>query len=150
MFPHVDITKQFPSARDAYLAFGKEVQAAATSAGLSTILVELIRIRVAQLNGCAYCLRAHTRAAVAAGESADRLAVLPAWWESQYFTEQEQAALSLAERVTRVADEHTAPPAGIDVAQVLTPAQVAAVTWIAIEIGGWNRIAVTSHLPVGS
>lgn len=148
MFPNVNIIEQFTGSYEAHEAFGKEVTAAATSAGLSTILSELVKIRVSQLNGCAFCLRAHTRGAVTAGETADRLAVLPAWWESQYFTEQERAALILAERVTRIGHQYTSPDPQTDVEEVLNPEQIAAVTWLAIEINGWNRIAVTSHFPV--
>ena len=55
-------------------------------------LAELVKIRVSQLNGCAFCLRMHTRDALAAGETTDRLAVLAAWWESQYFTAQERTS----------------------------------------------------------
>ncbi|WP_369373997.1 carboxymuconolactone decarboxylase family protein [Promicromonospora sp. Populi] len=149
MLPHVNIGKQFADPYKAFVAFGKQVDAAGTSAGLPAILIELIKIRVSQLNGCAYCLRMHTRDAVAAGETTDRLAVLPAWWESQYFTDQEQAALTLAERVTRIADEHTAPAPQIDIEAVLSAPQIAAVTWLAVAYNGWNRIAVASHYPVG-
>jgi AhpD family alkylhydroperoxidase len=148
VFPNVNIIKQHPGPYEAYVAFSKETTAAARSAGLSTILCELVKIRVSQLNGCAFCLRDHTRAAIAAGETADRLAVLPAWWESQYFTEEERAALTLAEQVTRIEHQHTSPGPQTDVEGVLTPEQIAAVTWLAIEFNGWNRIAVTIHFPV--
>jgi alkylhydroperoxidase family enzyme len=90
----------------------------------------------------------HTHEAVADGETADRLAVVAAWWESQYFTEQEQAALTLAERITRIGDEHTAPAPTVDVEAALNPQQIAAVTWVTIAINSWNRIAIASHYPV--
>lgn len=61
-----------------------------------------MKIRISQLNGCAFCLRMHTRDALAKGESTDRLAVLPAWWESQYFSDTEKAALALAEQATEL------------------------------------------------
>ena len=143
MLPHVNVTKQFPSAYEAQVALDAE------AAGLPHILVELVKIRVSQLNGCAHCLRMHTRDAVAAGESVDRLAVLPAWWESQYFTDQEQAALVLAERITRIADEHTSPTPDTHIPAALSEQQIAAVTWLAVVINGWNRIAITSGYPVG-
>ncbi|MGW8815027.1 carboxymuconolactone decarboxylase family protein [Gordonia terrae] len=146
--PHVNISKQFSAPYEAFLAFDKSAEEAGEAAGLSATLVELIKIRVSQLNGCGFCLRMHTRDAIQKGETADRLAVLPAWWESQYFTSEEQAALTLAEQVTRIGDEHTAAPPAIDVEQALSPQQVAAVTWLAVAINGWNRIAIASHYPV--
>jgi AhpD family alkylhydroperoxidase len=148
MLPHVTISKQFQAPYDAQLAFDKAAHEAAEAAGLPPLLVELVKLRASQLNGCAFCQRMHTRDAVAAGETADRLAVLPAWWESQYFTPAEQAALTLAERITRIGDEHTAPAPEVDVEAALTEQQIAAVSWVAIAINGWNRIAIASHYPV--
>ena len=57
--------------------------------------------------------------------------------------------LTLAERVTRIADEHTSAAPGVDVEGALSKQQIAAVTWLAIEMNGWNRIAIASHYPVG-
>lgn len=149
MFPKVNISKQFADPYKAFLAFDEMAVKATETAGLPKLLIELVKIRVSQLNGCAFCLRMHTRDAVSAGESVDRLAVLPAWWESQYFSEQEAAALTLAERVTRIADEHTSPAMEIDVEAALSAQQIAAVTWLAVAMNGWNRIAICSHYPVG-
>lgn len=148
MLPHVNISKKIPAPYQTYLDLDKQVAEAAEAAGVPRILAELVKIRVSQLNGCAFCLRMHTRDAVAAGETADRLTVLPAWWESQYFTEQEQAALTLAERITHIGDEHTSPAPDVDIAEALSEQQIAAVTWLAIVINGWNRIAISSHYPV--
>jgi len=149
MLPKVNISKQFSGPYEAFAAFDAQVKEATEAAGLSALLVELVKLRVSQINGCAFCLRMHTRDAIAAGETADRLAVLPAWWESQYFDEQERAALTLAERVTRIADEHTAAVPAVDIEAVLSTQQIAAVTWLAVEMNGWNRIAIASHYPVG-
>lgn len=115
---------------------------ATQTAGLDPLLVELVKIRVSQLNGCAFCLRMHTQEALKAGESLDRLAVLPAWWESQYFTEAEQAALKLAENVNKInAESADYSP--------LTDEQVGAISWLVILMNSWNRIAIHSHYPVG-
>lgn len=127
----------------------KHVAEAANSAGLPPLLTELVKIRVSQFNGCAFCLRMHTRDAITAGETADRLAVLPAWWESQYFTDMERAALTLTERITHIGDEHTSPTPEIDVEAALSEQQIAAVAWLAVAVNGWNRIAISSHYPVG-
>lgn len=148
MLPNVNIGKIFPDDYKAYAEVERHTAAAAEEAGLSKIVAELVKIRVSQLNGCAFCLRMHTRDAIEAGETADRLAVLPAWWESQYFSEQEQGALTLAERLTRIGDEHTSPTPDIDVEDALSEQQIAAITWIVVAINGWNRIAIASHYPV--
>jgi AhpD family alkylhydroperoxidase len=148
VFPHVNISKEFSAPYDAQLALEEASRAAAEAAGLLAALVDLVKIRASQINGCAFCLRMHSRDASAAGETADRLAVLAAWWESQYFTAAERAALTIAERVTRIAEEHDSPAPEVDVEAALTAQQIAAVTWVAITINGWNRIAITSHYPV--
>jgi AhpD family alkylhydroperoxidase len=145
---HVNIGKLYPGPYKAMLAFGEQAAAAGVDAGLSPLLVELVKIRASQLNGCAFCLRMHSADAVKHGETADRLAVLAGWWESQYFTSEEQAALQIAERVTQIGDHGRLPDRGIDVDDILTEQQIAAVTWLAVVINSWNRIAVSSHYPV--
>ena len=148
MLPHVNLTKLFPDAYEAQLAADKAADEAALTAGLDPLLVELVKVRVSQINGCAFCLRMHTRDALEKGETTDRLALVAAWWESQYFTPQEQAALTLAERITRIADEHTAPAPQVDIEGVLEEKQIAAVTLLTLAINTWNRIAIASHYPV--
>lgn len=148
MLPHVNVTKLVPGLYDAQLAADRAAEEAAVNAGLDPLLVELVKMRASQLNGCAFCLRMHARDAIEKGETADRLAVVAAWWESQYFTPQEQAALTLAEQVTRIGDLHTAPAPTLDIEAVLDEKQVAAVIGIALVINTWNRIAITSHYPV--
>ena len=142
----VDIGTTFPATYKAMAALSLSAEQAAASAGLDPKLVELVKIRASQINGCAFCLRMHTRDAVAHGETADRLAVVAGWWESQYFTIAERAALSIAERTTLISghgDAHEAPADG-----ALTDQQTAAVTWLAVVINAWNRVAISSHYAV--
>ena len=145
---HVNIGKTYPAPYQAMLAFAGTAAEAGTDAGLSPLLVELVKVRVSQLNGCAFCLRMHAADAVKHGETADRLAVLAGWWESQYFSPEEQAALVIAERVTLIGDHGRLPDRGITPEDVLTEKQIAAVTWLVVVINSWNRIAITSHYPV--
>lgn len=145
---HVNIGKTYPAPYQAMLAFAGTAAEAGTDAGLSPLLVELVKVRASQLNGCAFCLRMHAADAVKHGETADRLAVLAGWWESQYFTPEEQAALVIAERVTMIGDHGHLPDRGIAPEDVLDEKQIAAVTWLAVVINSWNRIAITSHYPV--
>ncbi|WP_406529381.1 carboxymuconolactone decarboxylase family protein [Streptomyces sp. I8-5] len=140
----VNLGKQHPATYKNLGALDAQADTAAREAGLDPLLAELVRIRVSQLNGCAFCLRMHTRDALAKGESTDRLAVLAAWWESQYFTAQERAALALTEQVTEltVPERHTWDDGS------LTDEQVSAVSWLAIVMNAWNRVAISSHYRV--
>ncbi|GAA5118222.1 carboxymuconolactone decarboxylase family protein [Alloalcanivorax gelatiniphagus] len=140
-----DITQQEPGLYRGAIALSQEADAAAIDAGLSAGFVEILKVRVSQLNRCAFCLRWHSRDALAKGEGADRLAVLPAWRETSYFDDAERAALALAEHVALLAERTGDAPD----ASALTPEQVAAVAWVALAIGTLNRIAVTSAYAVG-
>lgn len=140
----VNLSKQHPELYQDVVALNKNADQALIRAGLDPLLGELVKIRVSQLNGCAFCLRMHVRDATARGETADRLAVVAAWWESQYFTEQEQAALALAEDVTRLP---VPEPRGWDNGS-LNEEQVSAISWLAIVMNTWNRLAIRSHYPV--
>ncbi|MFJ4223404.1 carboxymuconolactone decarboxylase family protein [Microbacterium sp. NPDC089695] len=144
----VNIGKVYPAPYKAMLEFNDQAAAAAVDAGLSPLLVELVKVRASQLNGCAFCLKMHCADAIAAGETADRLAVVAGWWESQYFTPDEQAALQIAEQVTLIGDHGRIAERGVDVDGVLTEKQIAAVTWLTVVINSWNRIAISSHYPV--
>jgi AhpD family alkylhydroperoxidase len=146
---HVNIGKVHSDSYKALAHLDQKVAEATAAAGVGHQLVELVKIRVSQLNGCAFCLRIHTRGAIDHGETADRLAVLPAWWESQYFTDAERAALLLAEQVTLIGDHSNAPDRGPVPDGVLSDAQVSALTWLVIVMNAWNRVAVSSHYPVG-
>jgi len=140
----VNLGNDHPASYKSLAALSEEVGASIAQAGLDPLLAELVKIRVSQLNGCAFCLRMHTRDAIAKGETTDRLALVAAWWESQYFTPQERAALALAEQVTSI----TEPARRSWDDGSLTREQVSAVSWLAIVMNAWNRVAVTSHYPV--
>lgn len=141
-----------PAAYQSLLAAGKAAGVAALDSGLDMLLIELVRIRSSQLNGCAFCLRMHTRDAIAHGETADRLAVLPAWRASGYFSPTERAALAVAEEITLIADvqngRRLAATDTADASGALTPEQLAAVCWLTIVINAFNRISIASHYNV--
>ncbi|TCN48154.1 AhpD family alkylhydroperoxidase [Rhodococcus sp. SMB37] len=140
----VNLSKQHPAAYKQLASLNEQVEAAVKEADLDPLLAELVKIRISQINGCAFCLRMHTRDALAKGETTDRLAVVAAWWESQYFTAQERAALALAEQVTRL----TVPESDAWDDGSMTAEQASAVSWLAIVMNAWNRVAITSHYPV--
>ncbi|MBO1752499.1 carboxymuconolactone decarboxylase family protein [Actinotalea sp. BY-33] len=147
---HVNIGKVHPKVYKAMTDLGEDAASTAGEEGLDPRLVELVKIRASQINGCAYCLRSHTRDAAALGETPERLAVLAAWWESQYFTPQERAALLIVEKVTLISDRAPAPAREAADVDVLTERQISAITWVAIAMNALNRIAVSSHFPVGA
>jgi AhpD family alkylhydroperoxidase len=103
---------------------------------------------VSQINRCAYCLNTHTRGALRAGESQQRLGVLPAWRDTQLFTPRERAALALAEATTSPADTALQQEAYGAARQVLTDDEISAVVWVAISINAFNRVSVMSKHPV--
>lgn len=145
---HVNISKEYAAPYQAMMELQKRAVEAGADAGLSPLLVELVKVRASQLNGCAFCLKMHNADAIKHGETADRLAVLAAWWESQYFTGEEQAALQIAERVTLISDHGRLFDRGVEPSDILNDKQIAAVTWLTIVINSWNRIALSSHFPV--
>ena len=141
--------RAIPGAYQSLLAMGKAATTAALNAGIDPKTIELIRIRASQLNGCAYCLRMHTRDAIAQGEDSDRLAVVSAWRDTAYFTRLERAALAATEEMTLIADiQNGRRFETSDDADLLTQDQLAAVQWLTIAINAWNRVAIFSRLDV--
>ncbi|MEU8674496.1 carboxymuconolactone decarboxylase family protein [Streptomyces sp. NPDC048560] len=144
----VYLDKQSPKAYHALVGAAEEVRTVAADAGLDRILVELINIRVSQINGCAYCLGLHTRAALRAGETTQRLGVLPAWRDTELFTARERAALALAEATTAPADAALQESAYAVARNSLTDDEISAAIWVAITINAFNRISIMSKHPV--
>lgn len=144
-----DLGKAAPAAYKAMGVLAREVKFFTERAGLERPLFELVKIRVSQINGCAYCLDMHHRGALAEGEDPRRLAVLPAWRETTWFSARERAALRLAESVTLVADGQVPDSVYTAAGEVLGEDEIAAVSWLAITMNAFNRIAITSRYPVG-
>ena len=144
----VPISKHDPASYKALLALSEAAEYGAVAAGLDPLLVELVKIRTSQINGCAFCLRAHTRDALKKGESPDRLAVLPAWAETGYFTETERVALQLAEAITLISEGHVSDEDYEAAGAVLAQEQVAAVAWLTTAMNALNRVAITSRYHV--
>ncbi|PSM40476.1 carboxymuconolactone decarboxylase [Streptomyces dioscori] len=124
------------------------VRATAAEAGLDRITVELINLRVSQLNGCAYCLDRHTGAALRAGESPRRLGVLSAWRDTGLFSPLERAVLALAEATTDPVDAAAQTSAFEAARQVLSEDQISAAIWVAVTINAFNRVSIMSKHPV--
>jgi len=112
------------------------------SSGLEPSLMELVRLRSSQMNGCAYCIDMHTKEARAAGETEQRLYTVSAWRETPFFTERERAALLWAEHITVISQEHVPDAVYEQVTQHFTGEELVNLTLAAVVINGWNRLAI--------
>ena len=141
----MDLERAAPKAYRAMI----RLDAAAHHDGLEPLLVELVKTRASQINGCAYCLDMHTKDARAAGETEERLYLLAAWRESPLFTPRERAALALTESVTLLADTRVPDAAYDEAAAHFDESELAALIWLIIVINAWNRVAVTTRMEPG-
>ncbi|MFF7484247.1 carboxymuconolactone decarboxylase family protein [Streptomyces luteogriseus] len=119
---------------------------AAQAAKLEPELLELVRIRASQINGCAFCLDLHSRDARGRGETEQRLHTLAAWRETPFFTERERAALALTEAVTLVHDGRVPDAVYAEAAEVFDENQLAALIWAATVINAYNRVAIATRM----
>ena len=118
--------------------------------GLEPSLLELIKLRASQINGCAYCVDMHWKDARARGESEQRLYGLMAWRESPYYTERERAALAWTEAVTLIADSHVPDDLYEEVRQYFNETELVNLTFALVAINGWNRLAISFRTEPGS
>ncbi|GAA1982042.1 carboxymuconolactone decarboxylase family protein [Amycolatopsis minnesotensis] len=145
----IQLSQRLP---DAYKVLGGLYGAngkAAVDAGLDPKVIELVKMRTSQLNGCAYCCDLHSHDTLKLGEDPRRLFVLSAWRETDLFDDVERAALALAEAITRLSETQDVPDAVYEEAtSVLTEEQYRAVVWSATLMNTLNRLGVTSHRPL--
>ena len=109
-------------------------------------LLELVRIRASQINGCAYCIELHTRAARQAGESERRIYALSAWRESPLFADRERAVLELTDAITNVRDAGVPEDVYRRATEHLDQAELANLMLAISAINSWNRIAISSAM----
>jgi AhpD family alkylhydroperoxidase len=149
MTTRIAIGRGVPGIYQAMAHLQGEVDKAAANAGVDGKLLELVKIRTSQINGCAFCLDMHTHDSIGMGESPRRIFVLDAWRETELYTEQERAALALTESMTRIADTKDVPEdVYAEAVRVFTEEQYRVIAWAIITINSWNRIAVPSHSPL--
>ena len=121
----------------------RDLEAHLRSCGLNSSLLELVKIRVSQINGCAWCIDMHTKDARAGGETEQRIYMLDAWRETPFFTERERAALDWTESVTCVSETHV-PDAVYDrVKEHFSEIELVNLTMAVIAINSWNRLAIS-------
>ena len=117
--------------------------------GLEHSLLELVKLRASQINGCAYCLDMHSKDARAAGETEQRIYVLSAWREAPFYTARERAALEWAEAVTKIS-EGVSEELFESVREHFTEQELVDLTMAVVTINGWNRLAISLGADVGS
>ncbi len=118
--------------------------------GLDHRLLELVKTRASQLNGCAYCLDMHTKDARAGGETEQRLYALSAWRETPFFDERERAALAWTEAVTLVSADQVPDEVYETVRPHFDDRQLADLTLAIVAINGWNRLAIAFRKEPGT
>jgi AhpD family alkylhydroperoxidase len=148
MSERVNIGKAAPELYQAVVGLDKLAAEAVALAGLSDGFAHLLRLRASQLNQCAFCIRLHTRDALASGESIDRVSVLPAWRETEYFNDKERSSLELIEAITLISDGQVPDSIYEQAAAQLSKDEITAVEWLSVVINAWNRIAISSRYPV--
>ncbi|HYM04339.1 MAG TPA: carboxymuconolactone decarboxylase family protein [Stellaceae bacterium] len=135
-----------PGAYAAMRGMGRYVR----ECGLEHGLLELVKTRASQINGCAFCIDMHTKDARAAGESEQRLYALAAWRETPFYTERERAALAWTEAVTLIADAPVPEELYHATRRHFSEKEIVDLTLAVITINGWNRLAATFRTPAGS
>ena len=126
-----------PGVAKAMLGLGAYVK----GTGLEPGLLDLVKTRASQINGCAYCLDMHTKDARAGGETEQRLYALAAWRECSFYTARERAALAWAEAVTRIAEDEISYALYAETRKQFDEKALVDLTLAVIEINGWNRLA---------
>ena len=142
----LDYKKAAPDAFKAMLALETAVQ----RSGLEHALIELVKMRVSQINGCAYCLDMHSKDARAAGEDEQRLYLLAAWREAPCYTPRERAALAWAEAVTLLKDQEVGDAQYHAAREHFDDKALVDLTLAIVAINGWNRLSIAFRTPAGT
>lgn len=136
--PRLNFFALGPEAMQAMLAMDQRVKLS----DLEPSLLELVRIRVSQINGCAFCIDRHVKDARALGVDERRLATLPVWRDTPFFSDRERAALEWAEALTRIADGPVPDAIWEQAKGAFVPSQLVDLTLAVNAINGWNRFAI--------
>jgi AhpD family alkylhydroperoxidase len=140
MQPRIDAPKVAPAAYQAMLGLEMFVR---KNSKLEPALLELVKMRASQINGCAYCLDMHSKDARAEGETEQRLYALPAWEETPFFTDRERSALALTEAVTLVSEGHVPEAVYERAKKSFSDEELVNLTLAIVAINGWNRLCIT-------
>ena len=120
----------------------RQLQEVIDGCGIEPALMEMVRLRASQINGCSFCVELHSKAARASGIDDDRLHLVSAWREAACFSRRERAAFGWCEAVTMLSETGAPDQAYEELAAVFDSEEVVALTWVIAAINTWNRIAV--------
>ena len=118
--------------------------------GLESALLDLVKPRASQINGCAHCLDMHTKDARAHGETEQRLYALAAWHEAPFYSDRERAALAWTEAVTRIGEDRVTDEVYAEARRHFGERELVDLTLAIVAINGWNRLAVAFRTPAGT
>ena len=138
MTPRLNPFAPAPALMQPWLDFGNDI----LKSGLEPSLMELVKIRASQINGCSFCLHMHTAGARKHGETEERLYLLDAWRESPLYSERERAALAWTEALTLISETHAPDDVYQAVKMQFTEEEQVKLTLLIVAINGWNRIQV--------
>lgn len=147
MQPRLDYNALAPGGTKAMLGLEAYVR---NHSGLDHKLLELIKIRASQINGCAYCIDMHTKDARAGGESEQRIYLLNAWRESPFYSDRERAALAWTEAVTLVSQGQVPDSVYEEVKKSFSDEEIANLTFAIVTINSWNRLAIATRAQAGT
>jgi AhpD family alkylhydroperoxidase len=138
MKPRMNYYQAAPDTIKALVALEEQIQ----SSGLEKSLIELVKTRASQINGCAFCINMHTQDARKQGETEQRLYLLNAWHESPLYTDRERAALAWTEALTLIAETHAPDDLYEDVRAHFSEPETVNLTMLIGAINAWNRLAI--------
>jgi AhpD family alkylhydroperoxidase len=138
MQPRIDYFAAAPEVMKAMMALERAV----VTSGLEKSLIELVKTRASQINGCAFCIDMHTRDAMKAGESPARLFLLDAWREAPLYTERERVALAWTEALTLISETHAPDEDWAALKMQFTEAEIVKLSLLIATINAWNRLAI--------
>ncbi len=146
MEPRIDYTNVSPEAVKAML----QLESFVRQSGLDAKLLELVKIRASQLNGCAYCIDMHTKDARLIGETEQRIYALDAWRETPFFTDKERAGLAWTEAITNIQQGHAPEAVYQELVRHFSETERVNLTLAITTINAWNRIAIAFRMTLGS
>ncbi len=146
MTSRIDLAKKAPAALGAMMGLENHVR----QSGLERPLLELVRLRASQINGCAYCIDMHSKDLRAIGETEQRLYELDAWRETPFYSDRERAALAWAEAITLVSSTHVPDDVYEEARKHFSEQELADLTLAASVINCWNRLAIASRAVPGT
>ncbi len=146
MEPRIDPQKVSPGAYKAMYGLETFVR----QSGLEPSLLDLVKMRASQINGCAYCIDMHSKDARAQGETEQRLYALDAWRETPFYSERERAALAWTEAVTLISHRHVPDEIYNHVREHFTEEELVSLTMAIVAINGWNRLAIAFRAAPGT